>query len=259
MIPVDENVLVGAVDKVSRSVVNIASVRMMHDHMFRVFPVEGVGSGVVIDEQGYILTNNHVIDDAERLKVTFADGRIVLKSDTSRGESYADILRRNGMESIEATVDSKPGDENKKYSMHAFCAHFLELRVDVELGILRVTRIVSACGAGRIVNEKTAISQLSGGIVGGLGMALMEETVMDHRMGRYVNANFGEYHVPVNADVPSIETFFVEEHDDKVNPLGAKGIGEVSYVGVAAAVANAVFHATGKRIRRLPITLDKLL
>ncbi len=192
-------------------------------------------------------------------QVTFADGRIVLKSDTARAESYTEILRRNGMDSIEATVDSKPGDENKKYSMHAFCAHFLELRVDVELGILRVTRVVSACGAGRIVNEKTAISQLSGGIVGGLGMALMEETVMDHRMGRYVNANFGEYHVPVNADVPSIETFFVEERDDKVNPLGAKGIGEVSYVGVAAAVANAVFHATGKRIRRLPITLDKLL
>jgi xanthine dehydrogenase YagR molybdenum-binding subunit len=192
-------------------------------------------------------------------QVTYANGRISLKSDSSRGEAYADILRRNQMDSIEATVDSNPGDESKKFSMHAFCAHFLELRVDADLGSIRVSRIVSACGAGRIMNEKTAHSQLSGGIVGGLGMALMEETVMDHRMGRYVNANFGEYHVPVNADVPSIETFFVEERDDKVNPLGVKGIGEVSYVGVAAAVANAVFHATGKRIRRLPITLDKLL
>jgi xanthine dehydrogenase YagR molybdenum-binding subunit len=199
------------------------------------------------------------LQGATEQQVTFADGRISLKNDSSRGESYADILRRNRMDSIEATVDSKPGDENKRFSMHAFCAHFLELRVDADLGSVRVSRIVSACGAGRIINEKTAQSQLSGGIVGGLGMALMEETVMDHRMGRYVNANLGEYHVPVNADIPSIETFFVEERDDKVNPLGAKGIGEVSYVGVAAAVANAVFHATGKRIRRLPITLDKLL
>ena len=196
---------------------------------------------------------------ATEQQVTFADARIFLTNDKSRGESYADILRRNKLNSIEATVDSKPGDESKKFSMHAFCAHFLEVRVDAELGVLRVSRVVSACGAGRIMNEKTAISQLSGGIVGGLGMALMEETVMDHRMGRYVNANFGEYHVPVNADVPSIETFFVEERDDHVNPIGAKGIGEVSYVGVAAAVANAVFHATGKRIRRLPITLDKLM
>ena len=109
------------------------------------------------------------------------------------------------------------------------------------------------------MNEKTARSQLIGGVVGGLGMALMEETVMDHRMGRFVNSSLAEYHVPVNADIPAIEAFFVEERDDHVNPLGAKGIGEVSYVGVAAAVANAVFHATGKRVRRLPITLDKLL
>ena len=199
------------------------------------------------------------LSGATEQQVTFADGRIFLTSDKSRGESYADILRRNRMESIEATVDSTPGDESKKFSMHAFCAHFIEVRVDVELGVLRVSRIVSACGAGRIMNEKTAISQLTGGIVGGLGMALMEETVMDHRMGRFVNANFGEYHVPVNADVPSIQAFFVEERDDHVNPIGAKGIGEVSYVGIAAAVANAVFHATGKRIRRLPITLDKLM
>jgi xanthine dehydrogenase YagR molybdenum-binding subunit len=199
------------------------------------------------------------LNGATEEQVTFADGRISLKSDPSRGESYADILRRNRMDSIEATVDSKAGEEDKKFSMHSFCAHFVEVRIDAELGILRVSRVVSACGAGRIINEKTAVSQLTGGIVGGLGMALFEETVMDHRMGRFVNANLGEYHVPVNADVPEIQAFFVEERDDHVNPIGAKGIGEVSYAGVAGAVANAVFHATGKRIRRLPITLDKLL
>jgi len=192
-------------------------------------------------------------------QVTFADGRIALKSDPSRSESYADILQRNRMDSIEATVDSNPGDEESKFSMHAFCADFVELRVDADLGAVRVSRVVSACGAGRIMNEKTAVSQFIGGIVGGLGQALFEETVMDHRLGRFVNANLGEYHVPVNADVPSIHSFFVEERDDHVNPLGTKGIGELAYAGVAAAVANAVFHATGKRIRRLPITLDKLL
>jgi xanthine dehydrogenase YagR molybdenum-binding subunit len=194
---------------------------------------------------------------AEQINV--ANGRIFLKNDPTRGETYVDILRRNHMESIEATVDSKPGEELKKFSMHAFGAQFIEVRVDSELGVLRVSRVVSVCGGGRIMNEKTARSQLIGGVVGGLGMALMEETVMDHRMGRFVNSSLAEYHVPVNADIPAIEAFFVEERDDHVNPLGAKGIGEVSYVGVAAAVANAVFHATGKRVRRLPITLDRLL
>jgi xanthine dehydrogenase YagR molybdenum-binding subunit len=137
--------------------------------------------------------------------------------------------------------------------------HFVEVHVDSELGQLRVSRAVSVCGAGRIINDQTARTQITGAVVGGLGMALTEETVMDHRMGRFVNASLGEYHVPVNADIPKIEAFFVEERDEYVNPLGAKGIGEVGYVGVAPAVANAVYHATGKRVRQLPITLDKLL
>ena len=192
-------------------------------------------------------------------QVAIANGRLFLKSDSSRGETYADILRRNRLESIEATVDSKPGDEGEKFSMWSFTAHFIEVRVDAELGVLRVSRTVSACSAGRIINEQTARTQITGAVVGGLGMALTEETVMDHRMGRIVNSSLAEYHVPVNADIPHIEAFFVEEPDDKVNPLGAKGLGEVGYVGVASAVANAVYHATGKRIRQLPITLDKLM
>jgi xanthine dehydrogenase YagR molybdenum-binding subunit len=199
------------------------------------------------------------LQGATEEQVAFVNGRIFLNSDSSRGESYSDILRRNRLESIEATVESTPGDEQGKFSMHAFIAHFVEVRVDSELGVLRVSRTVSVCGAGRIMNEKTARSQITGAVVGGLGMALTEETVMDHRMGRFVNSNLGEYHVPVNADIPNIEAYFVEERDDHVNPLGAKGIGEVGIVGVAAAVANAVYHATGKRIRQLPITLDKLL
>ena len=143
--------------------------------------------------------------------------------------------------------------------MHAFVAHFVEVHIDEELGVWRVKRFVTGCGGGRIINERTAITQLTGAVVGGIGQALTEETVVDHRMGRIVNSSLAEYHVPVNADIPEIEAFFVEELDDKVNPLGVKGIGEIGYVGVASSVANAVFNATGKRIRTLPITLDKLM
>jgi xanthine dehydrogenase YagR molybdenum-binding subunit len=143
--------------------------------------------------------------------------------------------------------------------MHAFGAQFVEVRVDQDLGLVRVARVVSAFAAGRIINPKTARSQIIGGIVGGLGMGLLEETVWDARNARVVNANFADYHVPVNADVPDLDVFFVDEQDAHVNPLRAKGIAEMALVGVAPAVANAVYHATGKRIRELPITPDKLL
>src|SRR5207249_12083365 len=122
-----------------------------------------------------------------------------------------------------------------------------------------VTRVVSSVAAGRILNPTTARSQILGGVVWGIGMALEEESVLDHAFGRFMNHNLAEYHVPVNADVHDIDVIFVEEQDDAVNPLGAKGLGEIGVVGVAAAIANAVFHATGKRVRELPITLDKLL
>jgi xanthine dehydrogenase YagR molybdenum-binding subunit len=133
------------------------------------------------------------------------------------------------------------------------------VRVDADLGHIRVARMVGCFGAGKILNAKTARSQLQGGMVWGISMALHEHAVMDERLGRWVNNNLAEYHVPVNADVPSIEAFRVEEEDDHINPIGAKGIGEIGITGAAAAVANAVFHATGKRVRDLPITLDKLL
>jgi CO/xanthine dehydrogenase Mo-binding subunit len=186
-------------------------------------------------------------------------GRLFLKKEPSRGETYADILRRHRKEAVEVTHESKPGDETRKFSMHAFGAHFVEVRVDPDLGTVRVARVVGGFAAGRIINPKTAHSQAIGGIVGGLGMALLEETVWDPRNGRVVNANFADYHVPVHADIPDLEAFFVDERDPHANPLGAKGLAELSLVGVAAAVANAVYHATGKRVRDLPITPDKLL
>src|SRR4051812_17139771 len=237
-------------------------------------PVEGgsmtvasVGSAV---HQAAIAARNKVLalaiaDDRSPLHkadddaVSVADGRLFLKSDSKRRESYADILKRHKKESVEVTQESKPGEEQKKYSMHAFGAQFVEVRVDPDVGTVRVARVVSGFAEGRIINPKTAHSQGIGGIVGGLGMALLEEAVRDHRNGRVINANLEQYMVPVNADVPQLDAFFVDEEDKHVNPIGAKGLAELSLVGVAPAVANAVYHATGKRIRDLPITPEKLL
>jgi xanthine dehydrogenase YagR molybdenum-binding subunit len=176
---------------------------------------------------------------------------------TSDGESFQSILNRHYLPSIEASFDAKPA--NEKYSAHAFGAHFVEVAVDPDLARVEVRRVVSAFAAGRILNAKTARSQYLGGIVQGIGMALLEQTHLDETLARYTNANFAEYLVPVNADIHSIEPILVEEIDEHANPIGVKGIGEIGIVGVAAAVANAVFHATGKRVRDLPITIEKLM
>ena len=196
---------------------------------------------------------------AEADGVEAADGRLFLKKEPERGETYADILKRHKKESVEVTQESKPGEELKKFSMYAFGVQFVEVRVDPDFGTVRVARVVSGFAAGRIINPKTAHSQAIGGIVGGLGMALLEEAIRDRRNARMLNANLEQYMVPVNADVPELDVFFVDEEDKHVNPIGAKGLAELSLVGVAPAVANAVYHATGKRIRDLPITPDKLL
>ena len=145
-----------------------------------------------------------------------------------------------------------------RHARNTHSAIFAEVKVDEQLGVIRVTRVVNAVAAGRILNTKTAHSQIMGSVVWGIGMALHEETLIDHNFGRVMNANIAEYHVPVNADVHDIKVIFVDEPDDIVNPLGIKGVGEIGIVGVAAAIANAIYHATGKRVRDLPITLDKL-
>src|SRR4029450_12002837 len=152
-------------------------------------------------------------------------------------------------------TDFKDGGSHARNTHSAI---FAEVKVDEQLGVVRVTRIVSAVAAGRILNTKTARNQILGAVVGGIGMALHEETLVDHKLGRFMNADIAEYHVPVNADVGDIEVIFVEEPDDLINPLGIKGVGEIGIVGVAAAIANAIYHATATRVRDLPITLDKL-
>jgi xanthine dehydrogenase YagR molybdenum-binding subunit len=156
-------------------------------------------------------------------------------------------------------ADAKPGDEEKRFASRSFGAVFAEVRVDEALGIVRVPRVVATYSVGRILNAKTARSQLEGGIVWGISMALFEESLLDRRYGRFANNNLAEYHVPVNADIGTIEVRFVDESDTIFDPLGARGIGEIGITGVPAAIANAVYHATGRRVRDLPITLDKLL
>ncbi len=191
--------------------------------------------------------------------VTIDGGYLVSKSTPAKRESLAAFMSRQGGKEIEARGDAKPGEEKEKYSMYAFGAAFAEVRVDAELGEVRLNRLTGAYGAGTILNAKTARSQLMGGMVWGIGMALTEATIVDAKRGRVVNANLAEYHVPVNLDAPVIDIITVEEHDPHVNELGVKGVGEIGITGTAAAIANAVYHATGKRIRELPITPDKLL
>ncbi len=189
--------------------------------------------------------------------VMLADGKLVDRQDPARAISIADIMRHGAEERIEKEKTNHFA-EDSKHARNTHSAIFAEVKVDEQLGIVRVTRVVSAVAAGRVLNTRTGHSQVMGSIVGGIGMALHEETLYDHSFGRIMNANIAEYHVPVNADIQDIKVIFVDEPDAIINPLGVKGLGEIGIVGVAAAIANAVYHATGVRVRDLPITLDKL-
>lgn len=206
------------------------------------------------------LAKGSPLEGARGEDVVLAEGRLCLSSDPSRSLSIGEAMRLGGELRLEETVISAPDlPRQSRYSRSTHSAVFAEVKVDEDLGTIEVARVVSAVAAGRVINPKTARSQILGGVVWGIGMVLEEESLLDHNLGRFMNHNLAEYHVPVNADVHKIDVLFVEESDDVVNPLGAKGLGEIGLVGVAAAVANAVFHATGRRVRKLPITLDDLL
>ncbi len=234
-------------------------------------PVEG-GSWIATSvSNGIVTTANAIRDELLRFakqmpgsplandtpdEVILADGKLVSKRDSSRSVSIADAMRHGAVERVEQEKTTNPSEDHSRAN-NTHAAHFVEVKIDEQLGVVRVTRVVSAVAAGRILNPKTGGSQILGSVVWGIGMALHEETHIDHRIGRIMNANIAEYHVPVHADIHDIKVIFVDEPDDS-NPLGLKGLGEIGIVGVAAAIANAVYHATGTRVRDLPITLDKL-
>jgi xanthine dehydrogenase YagR molybdenum-binding subunit len=184
-------------------------------------------------------------------------GRLLRRDDETRGESYAAILARAGLAEVEGNGTGATDPEAaERYAMHAHGAVFAEVKVDPELGQVRVSRLVGAFAAGRIINPHMVRSQYLGGMIWGISLALHEGAAVDSRTGRVMNANLGEYHVPVNADVPTMEVIAVEEDDPYVNPLGIKGVGEIAITGTAGAIANAVWHATGRRVRRFPILLE---
>jgi xanthine dehydrogenase YagR molybdenum-binding subunit len=214
-------------------------------------------------------------------QITTAAGRLFLLSEPSCGESYQDLLQRHNLPVIEmeATANTASSeaqqqarnqavricagrDENadqQQYAFQSFGAQFVEVRVHSRLRRVQVSRVVSAMDCGRILNEKTAHSQIRGGVIMGIGMALMEETLLDPQTGRLLVQNLADYHVPVHADVHNIDVLFTDIPDPHISLIGVRGVGEIGITGVAAAIANAVYHATGKRIRELPITPDKLL
>jgi len=192
--------------------------------------------------------------------VVFAGGRMALGADPATAIPLSDLLASGGISSIDAKYLLLPNIlEQRKFVRATHSAVFVEVRVDEELGTVRVMRVVSAIAAGRILNPTTARSQIIGGVIWGIGEALHEQTESDHRFGRFMNHDLAQYHVSVNADIHDIEVLFADEDDRVVSSLGAKGVGEIGLVGVSAAISNAIYHATGKRIRSTPITPDKVM
>ncbi|HLH48265.1 MAG TPA: xanthine dehydrogenase family protein molybdopterin-binding subunit [Roseiarcus sp.] len=188
------------------------------------------------------------------------NGRLFRRDDESRSEGYADILARAGLREVEGrSASAADPAAQSSYAMHAHGAVFAEVKVDPDLGQIRTTRVVGAFAAGRVINPRLVRSQYYGGMIWGVSFALHEQAMIDRRSGRVMNADLAEYHVPVNADIPSLEALLVHEDDPHVNALGIKGVGEIGVTGTAGAVANAVWHATGIRVRRFPIRLENLL
>lgn len=214
-------------------------------------------------EKGAEVEGDPVAGVADIDELVFADGHMARASAPSTSFPIVEIMRAAGLDTIEQEATASAGISDlvsqARKSRNTHGAIFCEVKVDEELDQVRVTRIVIAVAAGRIINPTTARSQILGGVVMGIGMALHEESVMDTGLGRWINHSLVEYHVPAHADISDIEVIFVDEPDPEVTPLGVKGLGEIGTVGTAAAVANAIFHATGKRVRSLPVTVDKIM
>lgn len=211
----------------------------------------------LVSKPGNVIYNANTAVKITDLK--FEDDKVILTANPAISILYSDILKQNNLTEIALLKDSKGNKEQQNFSMYSFSVHFVKLQVHATTGRIKLLHCVSCADAGTIINEKTAAGQMAGGAVGGIGMAMMEDLVYDHRFGRAINNNFADYHVPVNADIPKMDVYFVNKKDPYTNPMGSKGLGEISLVGMAPAIANAVFNATGKRVRELPITLDKVM
>ncbi len=191
--------------------------------------------------------------------IKYENGKLVSEADASVNIHFTDLLKQSGKPELQVSQSTTGFAQRDKYATNSFSVHFVKLHVHPVTGVIKLKHIVCAADAGKIISEKTARSQMVGGAVGGIGMAMTEETLLDHRFGRYINSNFVDYHVPVHADVPPMDVVFTNQPDYIISPTGAKGIGEIALVGVAPAILNAVYNATGKRIRNLPVTPDKLI
>jgi xanthine dehydrogenase YagR molybdenum-binding subunit len=198
----------------------------------------------------------HGVQDTQ---VEVKGGRVFQKGNQGKGEEITALIGRNGGQPVEATGSAEPGEDKSSRTAQSFGAVFAEVAVDVHTHMVKVRRVVATYDIGTLMNNRTGMNQLVGGIVWGIGFALEEETHIDTNFGRTANENLAEYHVPVNADVGAIDVTVLNIPDNKFNPLGARGIGEIGITGAAAAIANAIYNATGKRIRHYPITPDKIM
>lgn len=206
-----------------------------------------------------LASQNPIFKNIPAEDLELVEGMVVSKKNSAKSISLVSLLSENKLDELAVENESKANEEAKKYSIYSFSVHFVKVLVNPNLGKIRLAHVVSCADIGTVISQKTSAGQMFGGAVGGIGMGLMEALEIDHRFGRPINNNFADYHVPVNADIEKQEVFFVNKKDPVSNPMGTKGLGETALVGMAPAIANAVFNATGKRVRDLPITLDKII
>ena len=208
---------------------------------------------------GYAALQNDIYKNAVAADIVLSDAGISFKKTNDQFISYASLWEANKLDTLEVEATSGPGEERQKYAFCSSAAHFCRVKVHSKTGKVKVDKMVCVVDGGKIVNEKAAANQVSGAAVGGIGMALMEEQLIDARLGTILGNDLAGYHFAVNADAPIIETAFINKTDPNINPTGSKGLGEVGIIGAAAAIANAIYNATGKRLRDLPMTPDKVL
>ena len=208
---------------------------------------------------GYAAAQNEIYKDAKLTDILLSDSGIAYQTSNQHFISYTSIWDNNKLDVLEVEASSGPGAERQQYAFCSSAAHFCKLKVNRKTGKVKIEKMVAVADGGKIVSEKAAANQVSGAVVGGIGMALMEEMITDDKVGGLIGDDFAGYHFAVNADAPIIEVAFIDKPDPNINPTGSKGLGEVGIIGVAAAITNAIYNATGKRMRHLPVTPDKLL